>query len=107
PLSDATLDNGCIYLIPRDLIAAETAEAFIRTQTVGFAELAELLQGSRALPARAGSVLGRDYPLIHWGAKRALPRDTRAVVAAALRFGFFRARYLHLRKALSRSAGRS
>ncbi len=83
PLTDATLDNGCIYLIPRDLIASETAEAFIRTEAVGFSELAELLQGSRALPARAGSVLGWDYPLIHWGAKCARPGEPRISVAVA------------------------
>jgi hypothetical protein len=83
PLSDATLDNGCIYVIPRDLITRELADAFGGIQTVGFAEVAGLLQSSRALPAQAGSILGWDYSLIHWGSKCGWASNPRISIAVA------------------------
>jgi hypothetical protein len=59
PLTDATLDNGCMYLIPKDRIAPQTSieQADVRT----------LLQAARAMPAQAGEVLGWDFEVIHWG----------------------------------------
>ena len=66
PLSDATLDNGCMYVIPKD-----QAPAFdLRKQdTFGRAEMTAMLQGTRAVPAEAGSLLCWDFNVIHWGAK--------------------------------------
>lgn len=69
PLSDATLDNGCMYLVPKDGLAAATAEKFSRGESLDFSEVGVLLQNSRALPAEAGSVLCWDYGTIHWGSK--------------------------------------
>jgi hypothetical protein len=67
PLSDATLDNGCMYLIPKDLISTKIADNFTKLETVASQDLMTLLQGSRALPARAGEVLCWDFGIIHWG----------------------------------------
>jgi hypothetical protein len=67
PLSDATLDNGCIYVIPRRRIAHRIERAWLETKSYTASELNAILQGSRALPARTGSVLGWDFNLIHWG----------------------------------------
>jgi hypothetical protein len=67
PLGDATLENGCIYLVPKDLVPARTADDF--ADAVGALDHATwrtLLQGARALPAAAGSVLGWDFQVIHW-----------------------------------------
>ncbi len=69
PLGDATLDNGCIYVVPRDLVSREVANGFLNMQTISSADASALLQSSRALPAQAGSILGWDYTLIHWGSK--------------------------------------
>jgi len=83
PLSDATLDNGCIYVVPRDLVSREIANGFLNTGTISSADASALLQASRALPAQAGSILGWDYTLIHWGSKCGSPGNPRISVAVA------------------------
>jgi hypothetical protein len=83
PLSDATLDNGCIYVVPRDLVSPEIAKSFLNMQTISSADASALLQSSRALPAKAGSILGWDYTLIHWGAKCGWPGKPRISIAVA------------------------
>jgi len=67
PLSDATLDNGCIYVIPKNLTPRGIADAFARLERISVADAQTLLQGSRALPSPAGTVLGWDFEVIHWG----------------------------------------
>ncbi len=67
PLSDATLENGCMYIVPRNLIPERIAKHFSKIEVVEVAELGPLLQAIRALPARAGSILGWDFGVIHWG----------------------------------------
>jgi hypothetical protein len=67
PLGDATLENGCMYLIPKDQLPASAADQFANDMsTIDPAIWRAMLQGSRALPARAGSVLGWDFQVIHW-----------------------------------------
>jgi hypothetical protein len=66
PLSDATLNNGCIYVIPKKHFPPDLANR-MTTATLSWADVEALLQGSRALPAIAGSVLCWDYDLMHWG----------------------------------------
>lgn len=67
PLTDATLDNGCMYVIPRNVVPESLPEDYREWGTLEKRELSRLLQGSRALPAEAGCVLGWDHSLIHWG----------------------------------------
>lgn len=60
PLTDATPDNGCIYVVP-----APWDPQYLNpnaTPEVLF------LQSIRAVPAPAGSVLGWTSKLLHWGA---------------------------------------
>jgi ectoine hydroxylase-related dioxygenase (phytanoyl-CoA dioxygenase family) len=66
-LTDATLDNGCIYLIPKNRAPVEIDTAFRKAATMDKKIVNQLLQNSRALPARAGSVLGWGSGVIHWG----------------------------------------
>jgi hypothetical protein len=80
-LSDATLDNGCIYVVPRDLVSREIASGFSNMRTISSADASALLQSSRALPAKAGSILGWDYTLIHWGSKCGWPGHPRISIA--------------------------
>ncbi len=60
PLTDATPENGCIYLIPAD----KDPGAGIR----GGGNLRIELATIRALPANAGSTLCWTQDLLHWGA---------------------------------------
>jgi hypothetical protein len=68
PLTDATLDNGCIYVVPKDLIAGHVDVAGVfRAREVASETASTLLHASRALPAAAGSMLAWDFDVIHWG----------------------------------------
>ena len=81
-LSDATLDNGCIYVIPKDRVA----DLPVRTMAAGRSQWpwrgwAPLLQSSRALPTRAGSAIAWDFQTIHWGSVCHQPVQPRISIA--------------------------
>jgi hypothetical protein len=59
PLTEATLDNGCMYVVARDL--APPGSGFEGRDAQG------LLRATRALPAAPGELLGWDFETIHWG----------------------------------------
>lgn len=61
PLTEATLDNGCMYVVPKDAPHTTLDETFDKKT----ARL--LLQGARALPASPGEALGWGFETIHWG----------------------------------------
>ena len=66
-LSEATLENGCMYVVRRN---AETDAAEVRFEQAGafsFADVRNLLQNAKALPATAGSFLGWGSDVVHWG----------------------------------------
>jgi hypothetical protein len=65
PLTDATVDNGCMYVIPRDRLTEDLN--YLRMESVTQAQLAALLQNTKALPSPAGAFLGWNHNLIHWG----------------------------------------
>ena len=67
PLTDATLDNGCIYVIPRDRLPEDLRGNYLKIDHVTHAQLDRLLQSTRALPSPAGAFLGWNHELIHWG----------------------------------------
>jgi hypothetical protein len=67
PLTDATLENGCMYVVPRDFVPPDASREWSRLDILDAALVRALLQGSRALPAGAGSILGWDFDIIHWG----------------------------------------
>lgn len=66
-LSDATLDNGCMYVVPKNRVPDELLEKWMTTQPLEHREVCTLMHGSRALPVRAGGVLGWERDVIHWG----------------------------------------
>ena len=79
-LSDATLENGCIYVIPQDLVL-DAARTYY-SKNYNQEDLMVLLQSCRALPAKAGSVLGWNFNLMHWSSfcnRPAGPRISLAV----------------------------
>ena len=67
PLTDSTLENGCMYVIPRNSVPDSLPADYTKWDHINKKELETILQCSRALPARAGSILGWDHSLIHWG----------------------------------------
>ena len=67
PLTDATLENGCIYMVPKDALPPFIPDDFANNPGGISPEVwRTMLQSSRALPARAGSVLCWDFQVIHW-----------------------------------------
>ncbi|HVV86696.1 MAG TPA: phytanoyl-CoA dioxygenase family protein [Kofleriaceae bacterium] len=60
PLTDATADNGCMYVVPAPW-DPQYPNPRATTEVM-------FLQAIRALPAAAGSVLGWTSRLLHWGA---------------------------------------
>ena len=61
PLTDATLDRSCIYLLPADRDPA------YRTDARAVEPSRSALQHVRACPAAAGSVMAWTTHLVHWG----------------------------------------
>jgi hypothetical protein len=61
PLSDATVLNGCLYLLPMHLDPDLTRS--------GVHLLVHNVQDVRALPATAGSMLVWNQNILHWGAR--------------------------------------
>lgn len=65
-LTDATLDNGCMHLVPRRALPP----TFRHTPgMIATADALRALQAVRALPAAAGSMLGWDFDILHWGGR--------------------------------------
>jgi len=69
-LSDATLDSGCMCVIPRHLMPAHLAGRWHDLAAIERRDVLDLLHASRPLPVRAGSVLAWDASLVHWGSAR-------------------------------------
>ena len=69
PLTDATLDNGCMYLVPdRDEPVRQAVDGY-SSRNLTFRDVQQLLQNARALPAAAGSVLCWGFEMLHWGSR--------------------------------------
>jgi hypothetical protein len=81
PLSDATLDNGCIYLIPDGRAPNAGGREFLKRKRYTMAEGRRMIQAMRAMPAPAGSVLGWHFGMVHWGTRAADGKEPRISVA--------------------------
>ena len=68
-LSEATLDNGCMHVIPRNLAPPRFAAKLDEGEAFTAAELTAALQGATALPAAPGDVLGWTFDIVHWGGR--------------------------------------
>jgi ectoine hydroxylase-related dioxygenase (phytanoyl-CoA dioxygenase family) len=68
-LSDATLTNGCMYLIPKTRVSDPVLDDFKNMRPIESNELRRLLHGSRALPVSAGTMLCWEHNVIHWGSQ--------------------------------------
>lgn len=99
PLSDATLDNGCMYVVARDFAPPGIAENLASLETVKREDLRRLLQSARALPARAGAVLGWDQNVLHWGSRCQGTGDPR--ISTAMEFASARQAALQKRPGIA------
>lgn len=68
-LSDATLTNGCMYLIPKTKVSESVLDDFKNMRPIETNELRRLLHGTRALPVSAGTMLCWEHNVIHWGSQ--------------------------------------
>jgi hypothetical protein len=71
-LTDATVDTGCLCVLPRHRVPQDLAGRWVERSTWTKREALDVLHAARPLPAVAGSVLGWDASLLHWGAARAV-----------------------------------
>ncbi len=84
PLSDATVDNGCMYLIRPGAISGEVGEAFDARADLPYPTYRNLLHNVVALPGPAGSLIGWRGDVLHWGGANA--GATKPRVSMALEF---------------------
>jgi hypothetical protein len=67
PMTDATLENGCMNVVPKHLLPPSLPDDFANDASgVSPRVWRTMLQGARALPARAGSLLAWDFQVVHW-----------------------------------------
>jgi hypothetical protein len=80
-LSEATVANGCMHVLPRGAVPAELAERFHADGAFTANEMGAMLHGVRALPASPGDLLGWAYDVIHWGGRVTAPGPTRRSIS--------------------------
>jgi hypothetical protein len=66
-LSDATVENGCMFLVRHSGIAREITQAIAAKETLPYRSYVSLLHSVVALPVPAGSMIGWRGDVLHWG----------------------------------------
>jgi hypothetical protein len=67
-LSDATLENGCMYVVGRTAETEKISDSFLDdSKSFQRDDVMKLLQYAKALPATAGSYIGWGPNVVHWG----------------------------------------
>jgi hypothetical protein len=67
PITDATLENGCMNVVPKHLLPPSLPDEFANDASgISPKVWRTMLQGARPLPARAGSILAWDFQVVHW-----------------------------------------
>jgi hypothetical protein len=84
PLTDATVESGCMTLIPKDRMPRSDEGQWHARPGLDMNEVLSLLHATRPLPVRAGAVLGWDARLMHWGSARQASGDPRISISMEL-----------------------
>lgn len=66
-LTNATLDNGCMYLVGRRASSSARVDAIEATRDLPYESYSAILRNTIAVPAPAGSVIGWRGDILHWG----------------------------------------
>lgn len=66
-LSDAGLDDGCMYAVPRNAAVEKSLAEWCERDQLEKNNVKALLHATRALPACAGDLLGWAFDIVHWG----------------------------------------
>jgi hypothetical protein len=77
PLSPATVESGCMCVLPKSVLPLAIAKQWSRDETLRGRHALAALHGVRPLPAMPGSVLAWNAELLHWGATRQAAGDPR------------------------------
>lgn len=67
PLTDAGVDNACLYVVPPRHAPPGLAERFDHLETIDMTTALRLLHAARPLPAAPGSLLAWRLDVVHWG----------------------------------------
>jgi ectoine hydroxylase-related dioxygenase (phytanoyl-CoA dioxygenase family) len=70
-LSEAAIDNSCMFLIPPGDAPREVVEAIHAKADLPYASYSNLLHNVVALPVPAGSLIGWRGDVLHWGGTNA------------------------------------
>jgi hypothetical protein len=70
-LSEAAIDNGCMFLIPPGDMPREVVEAIHAKADLSYASYSNLLHNVVALPVPVGSLIGWRGDVLHWGGTNA------------------------------------
>lgn len=84
PLSDATAENGCMFLLPAD-ISRDIAEAVDTDRYLPPRIVRAALQDVIALPVDAGAMIGWRGDILHWGGANAGGAEPRLSLALEFR----------------------
>lgn len=79
-LTDATVDNGCIHIVPPDTLPAVFRTTNIEA-TIVMSDILKAMQGTRAMPVAAGAALGWEFDVFHWGGRAVNPREARRAIS--------------------------
>jgi ectoine hydroxylase-related dioxygenase (phytanoyl-CoA dioxygenase family) len=89
PLTAATPDNGCVYVIERGAGDGDVARPITDGRQVTTAQVTRALANVRALPAMPGSFLAWPQDTIHWGGRYHRGVDDRMAISWHLTAGDF------------------
>jgi len=84
PLSDATVENGCMFLLPAD-VSREISDANDNDRSLPPRVVRAALQDVIALPATAGAMIGWRGNILHWGGANAGGTEPRVSLALEFR----------------------
>jgi len=74
-LTDATVDNGCMHVVPRSALAASFHGDWPPERMIPVRDAVRALHASRALPVSAGAALGWTFDTLHWGGPSVATRE--------------------------------
>jgi hypothetical protein len=74
-LTDATVDNGCMHVVPRSALAPSFQGDWPPERMIPVGDAVRALHASRALPVSAGAALGWTFDTLHWGGTSVATRE--------------------------------